>query len=237
MITIPTISLRHGASVSLLAGNQGDDGLFVREPVGFARALAAAGFRRIQLIDIDGVVDRSTSLFAIENVIRDGAVGVQVVVDAQSNDVVDRLLDAGADSVVVRAAVVDDPAWIVSVAQTYPGSIVVATEVGDRRSVTRGWMRALPVDVFDLVDELAGMPLAGLLVSLPDTSGQATLADLSLLEDVAESSEFPVLTSTSVSSMNDLRALENRGVAAAVLGSVLYSGALDPRAVAQEFSG
>jgi phosphoribosylformimino-5-aminoimidazole carboxamide ribotide isomerase len=39
-----------------------------------------------------------------------------------------------------------------------------------------------------------------------------------------------------VSAMDDLRALEHRGVAAAVLGSVLYSGALDPRAVAQEFS-
>ena len=35
--------------------------------------------------------------------------------------------------------------------------------------------------------------------------------------------------------MNDLRALADRGVAGAVIGMALYTGALDPRAVAEEF--
>jgi phosphoribosylformimino-5-aminoimidazole carboxamide ribotide isomerase len=45
-----------------------------------------------------------------------------------------------------------------------------------------------------------------------------------------------VLTVGGVMTMNDLRALEHRGVSAVVLGGVLYSGALDARAVAQEFN-
>jgi phosphoribosylformimino-5-aminoimidazole carboxamide ribotide isomerase len=57
-----------------------------------------------------------------------------------------------------------------------------------------------------------------------------------LLEDIAEACDFPVLTTGGVATMNDLRALEHRGVSGVVLGSVLYSGALDARAVAQEFS-
>jgi uncharacterized protein related to proFAR isomerase len=35
--------------------------------------------------------------------------------------------------------------------------------------------------------------------------------------------------------MNDLRALEHRGVAAVLLGSIVHSGELEPRSVAQEF--
>jgi phosphoribosylformimino-5-aminoimidazole carboxamide ribonucleotide (ProFAR) isomerase len=37
-------------------------------------------------------------------------------------------------------------------------------------------------------------------------------------------------------SVGDLRALEDRGVAAAVIGIALYNGAMDPWAVAQEFA-
>jgi len=234
MITIPTIALRYGASVSPAATELGD-GLFNRDPVTLARALAAAGFRRVQISDIDGV-EESSSLIAIENVIRDGALGVQVIIDGQSNDVVDRLVDAGVENVVVRASTIDDSSWIEAMAQTYPGTIIVATDVHERRSVTRGWMRALPVDVFDLVEDLSGMPLAGLLVSIANGNGHSSFADLSLLEDVAEASAYPVLTTAGTPSMNDLRALEHRGIAGVVLGSVLYSGALDPRAVAQEFN-
>ena len=235
MITIPTISLRHGDSVwSQLVGTV-DDGLRSRDPVALARVLASAGFRRAQASDIDGLRDRSESILEIENIIRDGAIGLQVLVDTQSNDIVDRVIEAGAESVVVRASAIDDPAWIDSVAHSYPGTIVVASEVQDRRSAAR-WGLGLPSDVFDLVDELAGMPLAGLLVSLPDGSGHTSHADLTLLEDVAEAAAFLVFASTSISSMNDLRALEHRGVAGVLLGSVLYAGTLDPRAIAQEFT-
>jgi phosphoribosylformimino-5-aminoimidazole carboxamide ribotide isomerase len=236
MITIPMISLRHGDSVWSHSASEANDGLRTQNPVALARVLASSGFRRIQLLDVDGLAERSESIVAIENVIRDGAIGVQVLVDTQSTDIIDRLIEAGAESVVVRASTIDDPMWIDSVAQTYPGTIVVVTDIHDRRAVTRGWMRGLPIDVFDLVDELAGMPLGGLLIALPDGNGHTSLADLALLEDVADASDVPVLASTNISSMNDLRALEHRGVAGVVLGSVLYGGTLDPRAVAQEFN-
>jgi phosphoribosylformimino-5-aminoimidazole carboxamide ribotide isomerase len=60
--------------------------------------------------------------------------------------------------------------------------------------------------------------------------------DLPLMEDVAETAEFPVFASGGLGSLNDLRALSDRGVAAAIVGMALYTGAMDPRAVAEEFS-
>ena len=47
---------------------------------------------------------------------------------------------------------------------------------------------------------------------------------------------WPVIASGGIGSMHDLRNLEDRGVAAAVLGMALYTGALDPRVVAEEFA-
>ena len=59
--------------------------------------------------------------------------------------------------------------------------------------------------------------------------------DLPLMDEVAEASPLPVFASGGVSSMEDVRALEHRGLAGAVLGMALYTGALDARRVAEEF--
>jgi phosphoribosylformimino-5-aminoimidazole carboxamide ribotide isomerase len=56
------------------------------------------------------------------------------------------------------------------------------------------------------------------------------------MEDIVESSDLPVYASGGIGTMEDLRALEERGVAAVIIGMALYTGAIDPRAVAEEFA-
>ena len=100
---------------------------------------------------------------------------------------------------------------------------------------TRGWAHTLPFDILDVVEELNGAAAGGLLVTAVHKEGQMEGTDLPLMEDVAEASSFPVFASGGVSSMQDLRALEHRGLAGAVIGMALYTGALDPVVVAGEF--
>jgi phosphoribosylformimino-5-aminoimidazole carboxamide ribotide isomerase len=89
--------------------------------------------------------------------------------------------------------------------------------------------------VLDFVEELDGLPLGGLLVTAVHREGQMQGVDLPLMEDVAEASHVPVLASGGVATMQDLRALADRSIAGVVIGMALYTGALDPRAVAAEF--
>jgi phosphoribosylformimino-5-aminoimidazole carboxamide ribotide isomerase len=236
MITIPTIALRGGVCISPVAAAASDPNLPLGSPVGLARAWAAAGFPRLHVVDLDALGGSGTNAALIDEIVRDGAIGIQTASGAHTTDAVDRQFDAGAARVVLDVSAVEEPVWLETIADAYPGSVVVATDVRERRVVTRGWVRNLPVNIFDVVQELEGMPLGGLLISVVQGDGSSTAADLALLEDIAEACDFPLLTVGGVATMNDLRALEHRGVSAVVLGSVLYSGALDARAVAQEFN-
>jgi phosphoribosylformimino-5-aminoimidazole carboxamide ribotide isomerase len=90
--------------------------------------------------------------------------------------------------------------------------------------------------VLDVVEELNALPLAGILVTAVHKEGRLEGTDLFLMEDVAEEAEFPVFASGGITTMHDLRSLEERGIAGAIVGMALYTGALDPRAVAREFA-
>jgi phosphoribosylformimino-5-aminoimidazole carboxamide ribotide isomerase len=172
---------------------------------------------------------------ALEELLRDASARVQVGGVTSSSEI-EQLLRVGADSVVVGDRGIEEPEWLADVADLYPEGITARTDVRDRRVVRRGWVRTLPVDILDLVDELNAFPLRELLISIRSLDGAVRVGDLSLLEDVAERSRCPVLVAGGVAAIDDLRALEHRGIAGAVIEAErLLGGAMDGRDVAREF--
>ena len=232
MLVIPRVEIRGGLCVQ----PSGEEGIAstLGDPFAIARMWAMQGFRRIHLADADAIAGTGSNSALVDEIIRDGAIEVQVSDAAESSDRIEQVVTAGAVRVVVGPRGLEEPDWLAGAAELYPGLLIVATDVRERRVVTRGWVRSMPVDVLDLVSELNGLPLGGLLVS-PGSIDNGRAFDLSLLEDIAETSDFPVMADGGVSAMNDLRALEHRGVSAVLLGGALYSGELDVRHVAMEF--
>jgi phosphoribosylformimino-5-aminoimidazole carboxamide ribotide isomerase len=236
MIVIPAVDLREGACVQLVGGEYDAERVRLEDPVAVARSWAQLGFRRLHVVDLDAATGRGSNAPLVEAIVRDGAVeAVQVGGGVRDEDAVERLLQAGATAVVVGTRGVEDPDWLAELADRYPGELILAADVRGRRVVTRGWARTLPRDVTDLVEELAGVPLAAVMVTAVHKEGQMQGTDLPLMEDVAEASRFPVYASGGVTTLNDLRALDERGVYGAVIGMALYTGVIDARALADEF--
>lgn len=235
MIAIPAVDVRDGACVQLVGGSFAEERVRLPDPVSVARNWSSLGFERLHLVDLDAATGNGSNLPVLEEIIRDTSGEVQVGGGVRGTDDVEALFRAGADHVVVGTRAIEDPDWLADVSAMYPGLLIVATDVRGRKVVTRGWVRTLPVDVLDVVESLNAHPLGGLLVTAVHLEGQMRGADLALMEDVTAESHFPVIASGGVATMQDLRALEHRGVAGVVIGMALYTGALDARTVAQEF--
>jgi phosphoribosylformimino-5-aminoimidazole carboxamide ribotide isomerase len=235
MIAIPAVDLRDGACVQLVGGSYAEERVRLTNPMEVARSWEHYGFHRLHLVDLDAATGHGSNLSLIRDILSDASVPVQVGGGVRSEEQVEELLGAGAASVIVGTRAIEERDWLAELAQRHPGQIVVACDVRERRVTTRGWAHTLPVDILDVVEELNGLPLAGLLVTAVHKEGQLRGTDLPLMEDVAESSQFPVYASGGVTSIEDLRALEHRGIAGAVIGMALYTGAMDPVVVAGEF--
>ena len=235
MIAIPAVDLRDGACVQLVGGSYARERVRLDRPVEVARSWTHYGFRRLHVVDLDAATGRGTNAGIVREILHDALAEVQVGGGIRETDQISDLLDDGASRVVVGTRALEELDWLAEIADDYPGQIILAADVRDRRLVTRGWARTLPTDVLDFVEELDGVPLGGLLVTAVHREGQMQGVDLPLMEDVAETAHVPVIASGGVASVRDLRALADRSIAAVVIGMALYTGALDPRAVAAEF--
>ena len=236
MIAIPAVDLREGACVQLVGGEYTDERVRIADPIGVAREWARYGFRRLHVVDLDAATGRGSNRDVVNEILRETDAEVQIGGGVRSRTQIDELLASGAKAVVVGTRALEEPDWIAEVAATYPNEILVAADVRDRRVVTRGWSRTLAREIVDVTEELSALPLAGLLVTAVHREGRMQGADLFLMEDVVDAASFPVFASGGIASTTDLRSLADRGVSAAIVGMALYTGAIDPWQMAEEFA-
>ena len=235
MIAIPAVDLRGGSCVQLVGGDYADERVRLDDPYSVAREWARQGFTRLHIVDLDAATGRGDNASIIRDILRDSDVPVQVGGGVREESRIERLLDDGATWVVVGTRAVEDEDWRIEMAHRFPGRLIVAADVRERRVVTRGWAETSTLDVVDFVGELSALPLAGILVTAVHKEGRMEGTDLPLMEDVADASVWPVLASGGVTSIEDMRALEHRGLAGAVLGMALYTGEIDARRLAEDF--
>ncbi len=235
MIAIPAVDLRDGACVQLVGGSYADERVRLDDPVAVARQWAQAGFSRLHVVDLDAATGRGDNETIIRDLLREWGGVVQVGGGVRSTSRIEALLRDGATYVVVGTRAIEERAWLDEVAREFPDTVIVAADVRDRQIVTRGWATQTGVDIVRFIDDTRDLALAGVLVTAVHKEGLVQGTDLRLFEDVADAAGVPVIASGGVSSARDLEDLAEAGVAGAVIGMALYTGALDARSTAEEF--
>jgi phosphoribosylformimino-5-aminoimidazole carboxamide ribotide isomerase len=235
MIAIPAVDLREGACVQLVGGSFENERIRISDPVQVAANWAQLGFERLHLIDLDAATGRGSNRKVVNRILGEFPGSVQVGGGVRTGEDVKRLLDEGAQFVIVGTRAIQDPAWLAECASRHRGKLIVAADVRDRRVVTHGWQQAVDDDLQQVVRRLNPLPLAGILVTAVHREGRLRGTDLPLFEEVAGASHVPIFASGGISSLEDLRRLGEHKVFGAVLGMAIYTNAIDVRALAAEF--
>lgn len=236
MIAIPAIDIREGKCVQLVGGSYDAEEIRLDDPPGVAHRWDFAGFRRVHIVDLDAATGHGSNAETIREVLRATSMEAQVGGGVRSENEIEILLADGAQRIVLGTRAIESPNWLTDMAEAYPGTLIVAADVRERRVLTHGWTSISDRYVLDLIDDLNALPLAGVMVTAVHREGLMEGTDLRLMEEVVEESEHPVCASGGVGTIGDLRALEDRGVASVVIGMALYTGALDAAIVAEEFA-
>jgi phosphoribosylformimino-5-aminoimidazole carboxamide ribotide isomerase len=234
---IPAIDLRNGACVQLVGGSYADERIRIQDPLAVAESWAHLGFGRIHLVDLDAATGRGSNRQLVKTILGAGQQNVKVQCGGgvRDLDTITDLFAAGASEVVLGTRAIEDRAWLEEAVATYPNRIIVAADSKGRQLVTRGWLETASRNVIDFVDEMSSLPIAAILVTAIEREGRMEGPDLPLMSELAIRSTHPLLASGGVSSVDDIRRLDELGISAAIIGMALYTGALDPETIIEEF--
>jgi phosphoribosylformimino-5-aminoimidazole carboxamide ribotide isomerase len=235
VLIIPAIDLLDGKAVRLAEGDRSRATVYSDSPWQLATEFAAAGARRIHVVDLDGAFAGKPSQVALIRRLLTAAraaapAGTQVELEVgggiRDAAAVETLIDAGVDKVVVGTLAVREPELVASLCERFPAAIVVAIDARDGMVAVEGWTETSTMPAADLARRAASWGAGGLLYTDVRRDGlqggPAVEATAALQAEVDQVRPVDVIASGGVGTLEHLDALAAAQVRAVIFGRALY---------------
>ncbi|MEE2679625.1 MAG: 1-(5-phosphoribosyl)-5-[(5-phosphoribosylamino)methylideneamino]imidazole-4-carboxamide isomerase [Myxococcota bacterium] len=229
---IPAIDLLGGRCVRLAQGRYDEATVYGEDPAAVAERFAGHPIARLHVVDLDGAkAGRPVNAEAVRSIVsRAGGVPVQLGGGVRSLDAVAEALDWGLDRVILGTVALRDPELVRRASQRHPGRIVVGIDAKDGRVAVEGWLETSETRAVELAPRFEAAGVAAIVYTDIGRDGMLTGPNLEATAELAEAVSIPVIVSGGVASEDDLvraAALVDRGIAGAIVGRALYTGAVD----------
>ena len=223
---VPAVDLQEGEVVQLVGGERGT-GKRYGDPVEAAESWVERGADTLHVIDLDGAFEgERENADAVEQIMAAVDVGVQLGGGIRrAEDALD-LLDRGVDRVILGTAAIENPEIVAEISEEHPDSVVVSLDAKGGEVVVEGWTEGTGLDPAAAAGRYADLGAGAILFTDVDVEGRLEGVAADRVQRVVEGVEIPVIASGGVATVEDIRALEEAGAAAVVVGSALYEGEL-----------
>jgi phosphoribosylformimino-5-aminoimidazole carboxamide ribotide isomerase len=226
VLVIPAVDLLDGRCVRLLRGDFAKATEYSDDPLSVARQFAEGGAHRIHVVDLDAARDGAGNAEAVEAIVREIGVEVEVAGGVRSQADAAHWFEAGAAVVVIGTLAAEEPAAAAELAQRYSGRVCVALDMRRGSVSTHGWEKASGATLEDLLEVLDEAPLESYIYTDIDRDGTMQGPNVEGLVALIKRSRHGVVLSGGVSSMEDVRRANAAGASGVILGRALYEGKL-----------
>ena len=229
MRLIPSIDLRGGHCVRLRHGNFDAETRYAQDALQLLRQYRDWGAPWLHVVDLDGARDGlPANRDTIARLAGEAGISLQVGGGVRTRDAVVGLLALGAARIVIGSAAVEAPDEVARWLEEFGAErIALALDVEhDERGTpmlrTRGWRQEAALSLWEAVDRYASAGLRHVLCTDIERDGALGGANVELYRVAAR--RYPALlwqASGGIAGIDDLRALEAAGAAAAISGTAL----------------
>lgn len=225
MLVIPAVDIMRGKCVRLVQGDPTRSKVYFDNPLEAARRLEVQGAELIHLIDLDAALGSGQNLEAIEKILRELHVKVQIGGGIRTLEKAETLLKLGASRVIFGTVAVQNPALIQEAVRRY-GSPRVAVAIDERNGkVTfHCWKDQSAIEYLDLASSFEEMEVGTIIFTSTSVDGTLEGPQVEKIRKLVETVTVPVVASGGVASLNDLVKLAGTGVEGVVVGTALYEG-------------
>ena len=230
MLILPAIDLLDGRPHRLTRGDFAAATDYARDPVATAVELEDLGASWLHVVDLDaarGGGDNRAVIGAIR-----AAVGLRLQVGGGVRSAEDarRLVELGADRVVVGSPLARDPELPARWDGQVGGPLVAGIDAYDGAVRTHGWQQRSGLADTELAARMSTQPVRGIVYTSIARDGTLAGPDIERTGAVARAANRPVILSGGIGSEGHVAAVASRaeaGVVGVIIGKAWIEGRLD----------
>jgi phosphoribosylformimino-5-aminoimidazole carboxamide ribotide isomerase len=224
---VPAIDIQGGRCVRLLHGRFDEVTEYADDPVEQAAAWVRLGATRIHVVDLDAArTGEPLNVEIVRRIVADAGVPVQVGGGLRTFEAAARMLELGADRVVLGTALLESPETLAACLEHFPERVVAGIDARDGKVAVRGWAEESRIEALELARRLASVGVVRTIYTDIRRDGALTGPNLDGLRDMVQASGMRVIASGGIGSLEDVFAVRREGAEAVVVGRALYTGDL-----------
>jgi phosphoribosylformimino-5-aminoimidazole carboxamide ribotide isomerase len=224
---IPSLSILNGKAVRLSQGDYDKKIVYQEQPLEIAERFEDHGVRSLHLIDLDGArLGSVVNYAALEMIAHHTKLHIDFGGGINNDGEIAKAFEYGAKSVTVGSAAVTDrelfSGWLMSYGRN---KLVLSADSDQGKIVVRGRQRGTNTDLLEFINFFYEKSLLYVKCADNERDGMLQGPNLALYRLLMDT--FPglqLLASGGVSSMDDIKALEDMGVYGVIVGKAFYEG-------------
>lgn len=226
MRIIPAIDIINGKCVRLSKGNYSSKKVYDKNPIDFAKEVENAGIKHLHVVDLEGA---KSNKIINHKVLYKICKNTQLKVDfgggIKSNEAIQIAFESGVHQVTVGSIAVKNPSLVEQWIHQYGSNkIILGADCIDQKIATHGWLNTTELNVIDFIKNYEKRNISSVICTDISKDGMLNGCALDLYQSIIENTQIKLIASGGVSSIADLKNLEQLGCEGAIVGKALYEG-------------
>lgn len=227
MKIFPAIDLYEGKAVRLLKGDYNAVTVYSENPLEIAKDFENSGATELHTVDLEGARDGGTpNIEIIKSFVENTKLNVEVGGGIRSMDTVKAYLDAGVRRVILGTAAVTDPEFLKTAVDTYGDKIAVGADIKDGKVAIKGWVEKSEYSTFEFFEMLQKIGVSTVICTDISKDGAMQGTNRELYKELSQRFSVNIIASGGVSSLDDIKALNEMDLFGAIIGKAYYIGAI-----------
>lgn len=228
MFLFPAIDLYEGKAVRLLRGDYDQMTVYSHNPSEIAEKFKEAGATHIHLVDLEGAKSGQTpNLDTIKTILAKTDLFAEVGGGIRTMEVIDRYLSAGVSRVILGTAAVTEEGFVQKAVEKHGDKIAVGVDIKDGCVAIKGWTESSGIDAFAFCEQMQNIGVSTLICTDISKDGMMQGTNRELYQTLSKTFSMNIIASGGVSSLDDVKALNDMGLYGAIIGKAYYTGAID----------
>ena len=228
MKIFPAIDIKDKKCVRLIKGDFGNKTEYEMSPLDQAGKYKDHGFKNLHIVDLDGALTGETiNLDIIQEIVTKFDLKIEIGGGVRTINSIKKYIDTGVEKVILGSAAIKDKNFLKEACKKFPDKIALGLDAKDGYLSVSGWKENSNQLTLDYLKEVNDFGASRLIYTDINRDGMKQSPNFDETVKVANISNFPVIISGGVSSIDDIKKakeLNNRNIEGIIVGKAIYDG-------------